>query len=79
MAKGTRRLAIQSKADDCLPYDLLIAKLGAYGLDRSSLRLLMDYSRKQRTKVGSFTASGLKLYTEFRKVPYWDPYYSIYL
>ena len=44
-----------SKAYDCLPHDLLIAKFGAYGLDRSSLRLLMDYlnSRKQRTKVGS--------------------------
>ena len=44
-----------SKAYDCLPHDLLIAKLGAYGLDRSRLGLLMDYhnSRKQRTKVGS--------------------------
>ena len=38
-----------SKAYDCLPHNLLIAKLGAYDLDRSSLRLLMDYlnSRKQ--------------------------------
>ena len=38
-----------------LPHDLLIPKLGAFGLDRSSLRLLMDYlnSRKQRTKAGS--------------------------
>ena len=44
-----------SKAYDCLPHDLLITKLGAYGLDKSSLRLLMDYlnSHKQRTKVGS--------------------------
>ena len=44
-----------SKAYDCLPHDLLIAKLGAYGLDKPSLRLLMDYlnSRKQRAKVGS--------------------------
>ena len=44
-----------SKAYDYLPHDLLIAKLQAYGHDRSSLRLLMDYlnSRKQRTKVGS--------------------------
>ena len=43
------------KAYECLPHDLLIAKLGAYSLDRSSLRVLMDYlnSRKQRTKVGS--------------------------
>ena len=44
-----------SKAYDCLPLDLVMAKLGAYGLGRSSLRLFMDYlnSRKQRTKVGS--------------------------
>ena len=44
-----------SKAYDCLPQDLLIVKLGAYGLDRSSLRLLKGYinSRTQRTKVGS--------------------------
>ena len=44
-----------SKAYDCLPHDLLIAKLRACGLDRSSLRLLMDYlnSSKQRTKVSS--------------------------
>ena len=44
-----------SKAYDCLPHDLLIAKLWAYDLDRFSLRSLMDYlnSRKQRTKVGS--------------------------
>ena len=44
-----------SKAEGCLPQDLLTAKLWAYGLDRSSLRLLIDYlsSRKQPTKVGS--------------------------
>ena len=70
-----------SKAYDCLPLDLLIAKLGAYGLDRSSLRLFMDYlnSCKQRTKVGYPAASGLKLNSEFLKVPNWDPYYSTYL
>ena len=43
-----------SRAYDCLPHDLLIAKLGVYGLDRFSLRLLMEYlnSRKQRANVG---------------------------
>ena len=44
-----------SKAYDCLPHDLLIAKLEAYGLDNDSLNLLLDYLsfRRQRTKVGS--------------------------
>ena len=44
-----------SKAYDCLPHDLVIAKLEAYGLDKNSLRFLFDYlsSRKQRTKMGS--------------------------
>ena len=44
-----------SKAYDCFPHDLLIVKLGAYGLDRSSLSLLKDYlnCHKQQTKASS--------------------------
>ena len=44
-----------SKAYDCLPHDLIIAKLEAYGLDTNSLRFLFDYlsCRKQRTKMRS--------------------------
>ena len=43
-----------SKAFDCLPYDLLAAKLSAYGFDNNSTRFLFDYltNRKQRTKIG---------------------------
>ena len=44
-----------SKAYDCIRYNLLIAKLECYGVDKASLRLLLYYltHRKQRTKIGS--------------------------
>ena len=49
----------------CLPHDLLIAKLEAYGLDVNSLRLMYNYldSRLQRVKIGShrITAKEIKL------------------
>ena len=44
-----------SKAYDCLLYDLPIAKLDAYGLDKPSLNLFNGYFRfwKQTEKIGS--------------------------
>ena len=44
-----------SKAYDCLPHDIILAKLEACGLDTNSLRFIFDYlsCRKQRTKMGS--------------------------
>ena len=44
-----------SKAYDCLPYDLIVAKSEAYGLAKEGLQLINDYLnyRKQRTQIGS--------------------------
>ena len=44
-----------SKAFDCLPDSLLIAKLKAYGFDNNSLNLVNDYLSHhfERTKMGN--------------------------
>ena len=44
-----------SKAFDCIPHNLLVAKLYAYGFDKSSLRLIHSYlkGRHQRVKINS--------------------------
>ena len=47
------------KAYDRIPHNLLLAKLECFGVDKASLRLLLNYltRRKQRTKIGSSFSS----------------------
>ena len=48
-----------SKAFDCLPHELLIAKLHAYGFSLAALRLVRSYfsNRKQRIKINESYSS----------------------
>ena len=54
------------KAFDCLPHELLIAKLHAYGFSLAALRLVHSYlsNRKQRTKINESYSSGEEILFE---------------
>jgi len=70
-----------SKAYDCLPTELLIAKLAAYNFDKTALKMLLSYllSRKQRVKVGSSFSSWLGVQRGYHKDQCWDPSFLIAL
>ena len=48
-----------SKAFDCLPHDLIIAKLNSYGFNLTALNLIHNYliKQKQRTKINHSNSS----------------------
>ena len=50
-----------SKAFDSLPFDLLVAKLNAYGMSQKPLHLMTCYirNRKQRVKIGNARSCSL--------------------
>ena len=52
-----------SKAYDCVNHEIIIAKLAAYGLNKTSLRLIQNYSskRKQQVKIGSSLSEWLEI------------------
>ena len=54
-----------SKAFDCIPHDLIIARLEAYGFQIDALRLVHDYlsNRKQRVKLN-------KTFSSWRDIEY---------
>ena len=61
-----------SKAFDCIPHDLLIAKLHAYGLSTEALKFLYSYlkRRQQGVKINDAESILKAYYLEYHKVPY---------
>ena len=55
-----------SKAFECLPHELILAKMHAYGVDIKSLKALQGYlsNRTQRVKLDSTLSSCLKILLE---------------
>ena len=68
-----------SKAYECIPHDLLIAKLEAYGFHEKSLRLIYSYitNRKQRAKNGSYKSSQSNTKIGGTKAPFLGPCFFI--
>ena len=61
-----------SKAFDCIPHELIVAKLEAYGFQIDALRLVYDYlsNRKQRVKLN-------KTFSSWRDIDHGVPQGSI--
>ena len=65
-----------SKAFDCLPRDLIVAKLHEYGFSIDSLKLINNYltEHKQRVKINDQFSSWLDIVVGVPQGLYWDRY-----
>ena len=69
-----------SKAFDCIPHDLLIAKLSAYGLSSDSLCYIYSYlkDRKQCVQINNKQSEFDKLYLVYPKARFLDRFCLIF-
>ena len=69
-----------SKVFNCIPHDLIIAKLHTYGFGKALLRLMHSYltGMYQRVKINNSYAFGASSNIMCLNVQFWVPYYLIY-
>ena len=69
-----------SKEFDSINHNLLIAKLHAYGFDKSSLKLLFSYlnNRRDRTKINQNFSSWEELLQRVSQGSVLGPLFSIF-
>ena len=70
-----------TKAFDCIPHDLIIAKLEAYGFHIDALKLIHDYlsNRKERVKVSDAYSSWKDMFYDVPQGSIFGPLLSIYI
>ena len=69
------------KAFNCLPHEMIIAKLYAYGVDMPSLKLINSIYLKEgkELKLMMFIAHGMKYFLGSLRALFLVHYYSMYL
>ena len=72
-------LADLSSVFDCFFYELIIAKINAYGFSLPALKLIYDYlsKRQQRTEIDQNSVHGKRFYLEYLSFLCLGLYYSI--
>ena len=71
-----------SKAFDCIPHNLLAAKLHVYGLSMDAVTFVHSYLKRKKQGIainGTERVFFKYFYQVNYKVLYWSPFYSIAL
>ena len=70
-------LTVLSKAFDCLPHDLRVAKLHAYGFSIESLKLINSYLTERKQRVKCLVHRGIFCLV-YHKDLFWDYFCLVY-
>ena len=69
-----------SKAFDCIPHDLIIAKLSAYNFSDEALSYIYSYltNRRQCVRINNTDSHLETIISVFHRDPFWGRFFSTY-